>query len=91
MNCSSDDLLYLVYSETRVEDVVDSFVSCTKMLDFIASDPDDDESIDGFGSKYDVLLLTWSKPNCSSCEKRGMSCGFKKGGAEFETTCFGEQ
>ncbi|KEH40384.1 receptor-like kinase [Medicago truncatula] len=55
-------------------------ILCTKTLDILSS---------SLSLRYDnILVMTWSKPNCSKCEIEGKMCKLKNNGTEDEIECF---
>ncbi|GAU27513.1 hypothetical protein TSUD_14930 [Trifolium subterraneum] len=69
-------------SDTLLESRLDPIL-CTKTSDFTFS-----SSL--FSVVYEnQMILTWSKPNCSKCEKEGKMCKLKNNGTEDdEIECF---
>ncbi|XP_027337170.1 rust resistance kinase Lr10-like [Abrus precatorius] len=76
----STSRVYAIPSDTRMENLELTF--CTKMLN-ISSSPFD-------FLKENILVLTWSEPNCEHCESKGNRCGWKNDTAMLvkEIHCF---
>jgi len=84
LDCSSLSCPVVVDSSDTLLDSGLDPILCTKTLDILSS------------SWYlwhtlqfeNVLILTWSKPNCSKCEIEGKMCKLKNNGTEDEIECF---
>ncbi|KEH40379.1 rust resistance kinase Lr10 isoform X1 [Medicago truncatula] len=81
MDCSSLTCpVYFADSGTRFLDSGLDPILCTKTLDIIFS---------SLSLQYkNILVMTWSKPNCSRCEVEDKMCKLKNNGTEDEIECF---
>ncbi|XP_045815173.1 rust resistance kinase Lr10-like [Trifolium pratense] len=83
LHCSSSlcPVIVVDSSDTLLNSVLDP-IDCTKTSDFTSSAL-------YWGVNNNLLVLTWSKPNCSKCEKEGKMCKLKNNGTEDgEIECF---
>ena len=83
MDCSSLTCPVAADSSDTLLDSGFDPILCTKTLDIVSS------SLDLWKLKFEnILVLTWSKPNCSKCEIEGKMCKLKSNGTEDKIECF---
>ena len=74
----SGHTVYAFPSDDDIDDL--PILSCTKMYT-VSSVPYDIWS-------YPSLELTWSRPKCGHCERKGKICRFENNSTDLKTECF---
>jgi hypothetical protein len=71
-----------IYASVSFQSVLQlDLVSCTKIFEA-------NTSINGIGMTHYQIYLSWSKPNCTVCEIKGMKCRWSNNGTKGDIECF---